>query len=53
MQDKQDKEIAKVTHDISGFAHKVHSLVSVTSFDEVRWPLFTCSLYTKSISMPA
>lgn len=31
----QDKETAKQVHDISGFAHKVHSLVSVTSFDEV------------------
>lgn len=31
----------KVVHDISGFAHKVHSLVTVTSFDEV-WMQFYC-----------
>ena len=36
----QEKEKAKVVHDISGFAHKVHSLVTVTSFDEVWMQLY-------------
>jgi hypothetical protein len=36
----QEKEAVKATHEIGGFAHKVHSLVSATSFDEVQ---FSCS----------
>lgn len=32
----QEKKAVKATHEIGGFAHKVHSLVSATSFDEVQ-----------------